>query len=229
MRTRSVHNRALRRRSHASREQVNRVHGRADRSRPGRRLPRAGGAIVQDAARQGLRDQERDLRARREHRQSRRVRGHAAEYQINRRVLFRFGELDQFDQRVARRRQAVRGAIARLLRFEQRLEGAFDLGLGGFGGAQDRARLKEIEGAEHPDIGLDHEIGRAVLELLGGDGVAHHQHRGGDAFPGAWNIAPVLARGTRDIDRHHEIGFAAQLIERQWVGGAAVDQDAARR
>ena len=40
------------------------------------------------------------------------------------------------------------------------------------GGAQDGARLKEIERAEDADIGPDHQIGRVVLELLRDDGAS---------------------------------------------------------
>ena len=51
-----------------------------------------------------------------------------------------------------------------------------------FGGAQDRARPQEVERAENADIRPQHDIGRAMLDLLVDDGLRHHQHGGEIAF-----------------------------------------------
>ena len=51
---------------------------------------------------------------------------------------------------------------------------------------------QEIEQAEAADIGPQHQVGRAVLELLGDDGLAHHGDGGEQAFPRIGN-----ARGSR--------------------------------
>ena len=48
-----------------------------------------------------------------------------------------------------------------------------------------------------PTLGRSDQVRRAVLELFGGDGVAHHQHGGGEAFPRVRNVAAVFASARR--------------------------------
>ena len=66
-----------------------------------------------------------------------------------------------------------------------------------------------------------------MLDFLGGDGVAHDQHGGEQALPGIGDVAPLVRRRAGNIHRHHQVGAPTQLFERQRIGRAAVDQDAA--
>ena len=62
---------------------------------------------------------------------------------------------------------AAEGFLSRRgARAQQRAKLLLQLGLDALGGAQDRARLEEIERAEDADIGPQQQVGRAVLELL---------------------------------------------------------------
>ena len=63
--------------------------------------------------------------------------------------------------------------------------------------------------------------------LGGGDGRTHDLQRREHAFPGARNVVSLHVRHAEDIDGDGDVGAFAYLIERQRIGGAAVDQDAA--
>src|SRR5437660_5468567 len=97
-------------------------------------------------------------------------------------------------------------------------------GLHQFGGMDDCARLVEVESAEDRDIGPDDEVGCRVFMLGGDDRRTHDQERGEDAFPRAGQVAPLLRRDAEYVDCDGEVGATGELIERQRIGGAAIDQ-----
>src|SRR5438034_4417326 len=97
-------------------------------------------------------------------------------------------------------------------------------GLYQFGGTDDCARLIEVEGAKDRDIGPNDEVGRRVLVLGGDDRRTHDQECSEDALPCAWQVGTLLRRDAKYVDRDGEVSTAGELIERQRIGGAAIDQ-----
>src|SRR5260370_34354470 len=97
-------------------------------------------------------------------------------------------------------------------------------GLHQFGGTDYCARLIEVEGAKDRDIGPNDEVGRSMLVLGGDDRRTHDPECSEEALPCAWQVGTLLRRGAKYIDRDGEVGTAGELIERQWIGGAAIDQ-----
>jgi len=83
--------------------------------------------------------------------------------------------------------------------------------------------LIKVERAEDADIGADQEVGGAVPELGGDDGAAHDVERGVHALPRARDVGALGGRNAQDVDGDDVIGNPAQPVERQRIGGAAID------
>ena len=92
------------------------------------------------------------------------------------------------------------------------------------GGAQDRARLEEIEHAEDADVRPQQRSGAPSLSLSRHDGVAHHRDRREQALPRIGHAAALPRRRPTTSTATIDVGLAAQALERQRIDRAAVDQ-----
>ena len=62
-----------------------------------------------------------------------------------------------------------------------------------------------------------------MLVLGGDDRRTHDQECRENALPCAWQVGTLLRRDAKYVDRDGEVGAAGELIERQRIGGAAID------
>ncbi len=76
------------------------------------------------------------------------------------------------------------------------------------------------------DLGLQQQVGCLALELLGDDRTGHHQHGGVHRLDRIGDAGAVEVGRPGNLHRQDDVGAAAQEVERQRIGGAAVDQHA---
>ena len=60
---------------------------------------------------------------------------------------------------------------------------------------------------------------------LGGDGAPHHQDGGEETLPRIGDVVALIGRPAGNVARDDDVGASTQLIERQRIGGTAIDQN----
>ena len=99
--------------------------------------------------------------------------------------------------------------------------------LGRLGGGEDRAGVKKIEHAEAVDRRAHHDLGPVKLELRLDDRALHDLQRSEHGLEALRGAGRVRGSGRPSTSTAIEqLGAADQVIERQRIGRAAVDQDA---
>src|SRR3954451_7506241 len=98
--------------------------------------------------------------------------------------------------------------------------------LGGLGGGQDGARLKKIEHAEAVHRRAHHDLGPVKLELRLDYRALHDLESSEHRLEAAGRARRMRAWAAGHVDGDEQVGAADQVVERQRIDRAAVDQDA---
>ena len=124
------------------------------------------------------------------------------------------------------RRESVRSELRsrRSERHQLRLDRSLKFFLAGLCGPQNLARAKEVEQTKLFDPRANEDVGRPALDLLRGDSALHDLCCAEHRFEWCRRTAPARSPAECDVDRDHDVGEIEEVIVRQGIHRAAIDQ-----